>query len=332
MPRIIVRPEALEQVSARMQQASAEIRALAGRMADAFQSLDWEVTHRAAMEQQGLAARQSALAMADQLGAMATLLAQTAAQFREADGAGVAQVQESAARWEAFLPGVPGQEVSLAAGAAGVPLTAGLGYLVRQNPELFPPAVSYDGKHPAPGTTNQDAWIPVKPALLNGPGERSAGAYSNVLNQFAVEHNPRYAQRGGNTYCNIFVWDASLAMGAELPHWVDAGGNPVAVGRGGELNANGVYDWLQSHGGRFGWREVSGEEAQALASQGMPAVAAWHSGSGAPGHVAMIRPGEFSPTQGPAIAQAGGTNYNETTAAVGFGSARLPAVRYWVHD
>ena len=61
-------------------------------------------------------------------------------------------------------------------------------------------------------------------------GNRSAANYNAVLDQFSVGNNPRYARRNGNTYCNIFVWDATRAMGAEIPHWVDQQGRPAEVG------------------------------------------------------------------------------------------------------
>lgn len=326
MGRILVKPEALESAGAQMQRASADVRTLADRMLFALQGMEWQVGERAVVERQATVARQNALALADQLSAMSTLLAQTALQFREADAAGVEEVAAAAPRWSTVFP--PGAMRDAQLAGAAVPATIGLGWMVKQNPELFPPVAP---PTLAPGVTNTDAWVPVSPPVTNGPGARSQGAYSQVIGQFAVTENPRYAPRGGNTYCNIYVWDVSAAMGAEIPHWVDGDGNPVGVGKGRELNANGVYDWLSTHSERHGWREVGAEEAQAMANQGQPSVAAWHSGSGKPGHVAMVRPGEYAEAQGPAIAQAGGTNYSETTAAVGFGRERMAQVRYWVH-
>lgn len=188
---------------------------------------------------------------------------------------------------------------------------------------------SYDGRTPAPGTTNTDAWIPVDAPLQNRPGERSASAYADVLDQFAVGNNPRYARRNGNTYCNIFSWDATRAMGAEIPHWVDRNGNPAAVGARGawEMDANATNRWLHNHGPRNGWRQVSAEEAQRMANQGHPTVASWNNPGGI-GHIAMVRPGELT-AGGPTIAQAGSSNFNSGTVRQGFGSAQP---EYFVHD
>ncbi len=191
-----------------------------------------------------------------------------------------------------------------------------------------PSALIYDGTRPAPGTTNVRAWEPVNAPLQGSPANRNRATYDNVLNQFAVGANPRYTPREGNTYCNIFVWDATRAMGAEIPHWVDANGNHAPVGRGRELDANATNQWLNTHGGRFGWRAVSAEEAQRLANQGHPVVASWRNPNGI-GHIAMVRPGEMT-SRGPAIAQAGARNFNYGQLQDGFGNAR--GVQFFVND
>jgi LysM repeat protein len=188
-------------------------------------------------------------------------------------------------------------------------------------------AQRYDGSRPAPGTTNTDAWIPVNAPMQGDPSARGGSTYADVINQFAVGSNPRYQPRGGATYCNIFAWDVTRAMGAEIPHWVDGNGNPAAVGRGRELDANNGHLWLQQHGPRFGWREVSAEEAQRLANQGHPAVASWRNPGGI-GHIAVVRPGEVT-AAGPAIAQAGSRNFNDGHVRDSFGNR---PVQYFVND
>ena len=106
------------------------------------------------------------------------------------------------------------------------------------------------------------------------------------------------------------------AMGAEIPHWW----------QGRELNANATNDWLHQHGAAHGWRRVSAAEAQAYANQGKPAVASWKNPGGI-GHIGMIRPGEIT-SGGPALAQAGSSNFNRGHVADGFGNR---PVEYWVH-
>jgi uncharacterized protein YukE len=187
----------------------------------------------------------------------------------------------------------------------------------------------YNGENPAPGTTLGQQWKPNAPPLTGDSSLRDPIFYDAILNQFAVDKNGRYLPAGGNTYCNIFVWDATRAMGAEIPHWVDANGNPAGVGAAGahELSANGVVNWLSQHGGRNGWRAVSAAEAQQWANAGKPSVVTFNNPGGT-GHVAMVRPGELT-DRGPAIAQAGGHNFNLGHVQDGF--YNKPVV-YWVHD
>jgi LysM repeat protein len=188
---------------------------------------------------------------------------------------------------------------------------------------------NYDGTRPAEGTTNTQAWIPVDAPVQSQPGERSRARYDQVLNQFGVGSNPRYRPRSGNTYCNIFSWDATRAMGAEIPHWVDQNGNAARVGAAGawEMGANDTNRWLNNQGADNGWRQVNASEAQAHANTGGPSVVSWQN-PGAIGHIGMIRPGEDS-GRGPALAQAGRTNFNNRNVADGFGR-RQP--EYWIHD
>lgn len=190
-----------------------------------------------------------------------------------------------------------------------------------------PASGQYDGTRPAPGTTNTQAWIPVDAPLKGSPSNRNAATYADVIDQFAVGSNPRYQPRDGNTYCNIFAWDVTKAMGAEIPHWVDAAGNPTDVGQGRELDANGVNQWLNNQGPSHGWREVSAEEAQEMANQGHPVVASWNNPGGI-GHIGVVRPGEIN-ERGPALAQAGARNFNDGHVKDSFGNV---PVQYFVND
>lgn len=190
-------------------------------------------------------------------------------------------------------------------------------------------AGTYNGSTPARGTTDTRAWLPVDAPVQNREGNRSAANYNQAINQFAVGNNPRYTPRGGNTYCNIFASDVMQAMGAPLPHWVDARGNPARAGAPGarELNANATNAWLNNQGASHGWRRVSAEEAQRMANAGNPAVASWNNPGGI-GHIGVVRPGEVT-SRGPALAQAGGRNFNDGNVMDGFGNR---TVQYFVHN
>lgn len=183
-----------------------------------------------------------------------------------------------------------------------------------------------------------NAWVATTPAILNTEGNRSASSLRSVLDQFNVETASRYARKNGNTYCNIFVWDATSALGCEVPHYVDAAtGQPRTypdVSGARELDANGVHDWLATSGAQYGWTEITAEQAQQYANKGYPVVSAWKNGGGI-GHVSMVCPsrdGTYDAAKGPTVTQAGGTNSNYTYQSNVYRSSRLPYVRYFVHS
>ena len=64
-----------------------------------------------------------------------------------------------------------------------------------------------------------------------------------------------------------------------------------------------------------------------MANQGNPAIASWRNPSGI-GHIGVVRPGEVT-SRGPALAQAGGRNFNDGHVMDGFGNRQ---VEYWVHN
>ncbi len=181
---------------------------------------------------------------------------------------------------------------------------------------------------------------PANPVITSQQGSRSAALYRSVIDQFQVQTNPRYAvnKRGNNdTYCNIFLWDVTKAMGAEIPHYVDpatleARAYPEVSGAK-ELNANGIYDWLGSKGADYGWVQVTPEKAQQYANQGFPVVTAWKNTQGGHGHVQVVCPsndGAYDPSRGVTIAQAGRTltNYAPITNIY---NERLNSVVYYAH-
>ncbi len=181
---------------------------------------------------------------------------------------------------------------------------------------------------------------PANPNITSQQGARSPGLYRNVIDQFQVETNPRYAvnKKGNNdTYCNIFLWDVTRAMGAEIPHYVD----PVTLearsyadtGGAKELNANGIYDWLGKKGADYGWVQVTPEQAQQYANQGHPVVTAWKNTQGGHGHVQVVCPsndGQYDPSRGVTIAQAGRTltSYKPITDIY---NESLKSVVYYAH-
>ena len=227
-----------------------------------------------------------------------------------------------------------GSVVSGQSTAAGYPVTGSFG------DSAYNTAARAYGTHDLSGLiTPVRASRPVTPAITSDPSNRSAELYTSVIAQFSVEMNPRYAvnKKGhGDTYCNIFMWDVTSAMGAEIPHYIDPQtGAPMTypdVKGGRELSANGIYNWLFKHGSEYGWFQVNAEEAQALANRGQPVVTALKNHSGH-GHVQVVCPsadGTYDPKRGVTIAQAGRrlTSYRPITSIY---NASLPKVVYFAH-
>jgi len=167
-----------------------------------------------------------------------------------------------------------------------------------------------------------EPWNP-NPACIKGyENSRSKLTYDNVIDQFDVETNPRYAKKDEDgmlkTYCNIFVWDVTLAMGAEIPHWFD----------GEELGASKTFKWLNVTGKNYGWSET--DDLQVLikhVNTGRPAVAADD------GHIVVIRPDqpETKSLNDLFIAQAGLYNFNKVRLGrVGLGKEFNP--KFYIHE
>lgn len=182
-------------------------------------------------------------------------------------------------------------------------------------------------------------WKPANPPLTNDAGNRSAQQYDAVIDQFDVTRNSRYApyRNGSDTYCNIYVWDVTRAMGAEIPHYIhpqtgDMLGYPPPKGAL-ETTANRLYDWLQNHGERYGWIQVDEATAQLAANAGQPAVTVLKNPTGH-GHVQMIRPSDnndFDPQKGVAVAQAGSRLVDYAHNATLFNTDKRSQMRYYIH-
>lgn len=168
-----------------------------------------------------------------------------------------------------------------------------------------------------------DAYRPIPDhVLLHAHDEdtpRTAEGYAEALDQFDVGRHRRYQPRGGRTFCNIYVWDATRALGAEIPHWVDiATMEPAQMGANGagETQANALILMLRAR--RWGWRPAGGGvAAQDAANAGTPTLVGWHNLRGI-GHVAMLRPRTSGPQ---CVAQAGKVCGDAVPLAAAFGSA-----------
>lgn len=194
------------------------------------------------------------------------------------------------------------------------------------------PAVTGTGKAIVPTAAGK----PTTPAVTSDETDRSASKLREVISQFNVETAERYEPfRNGKTYCNIFVWDVTSAMGCEIPHYVDPStGEPRTypdVKGAKELSASGIEDWLVKYGPEYGWREVGAEEAQGYANAGKAAVTT----AGSLEHVQVVCPSEsggYDALRGVSVAQAGSKVYNYTYLSNIYSAGRQSSIRYFVHE
>ncbi len=181
-------------------------------------------------------------------------------------------------------------------------------------------------------------WKAATPAIVGSEDSRSAENLRAIIDQFDVENAGRYVPRDGYTFCNIFLWDVTSALGCEIPHYVDPDtGEPMTypdVSGAMELNSNRTLGWLLSKGGEYGWREVTAEDAQNSANAGLPAVGVYENPGGI-GHVQVVCPSEdglYDESKGPAVAQAGRKTLGYAYQRSIYSESGMSKVRYFAHD
>lgn len=182
--------------------------------------------------------------------------------------------------------------------------------------------------HPPPVTDWRPSapWYGCTAPLTTGTACRSPGLLDQVLHQFDVAHHPRYQPRDLSglgridTLCNIYVSDATRALGCEANH-LEMGSD----GKPRELDANSLIRWLQYSGPRHGWGPALLPKALELVDRGWPVIATWLNPNGI-GHVAMLAP-HFGQSRA-LITQAGQRCFEREPLENGFG--RLP-VTFYVH-
>lgn len=179
-------------------------------------------------------------------------------------------------------------------------------------------------------------WSIWEAPITSTTANRDPRLLEAVIKQCGVATSPRYRanQQGyGETYCNIFLWDVTRALGCEIPHWISRTDqkSPAAPGSNAfETDANTVCDWLANHGPDFGWSKADAAAALTNAKAGKPAAVVWKNPGGI-GHVAVVCPGEANPAKGVPIAQAGATNFDDGFLTDGFGQSRTSLVTYYIH-
>ena len=158
-----------------------------------------------------------------------------------------------------------------------------------------------------PGSAANGAALPAPPGSSSSSGD--------VVQRLNPAGNPKYLPHDGNTYCNVFTQDVVRARGiTDFP----------------QANANNTHQWLGQQGASHGWRQVSGEEAQAAVNAGAVGVVTHENPSGH-GHIAPIIEGQ-TVSGAPMIANAGSNNFNSGPATRSLAFTNPSTTHYWVHD
>lgn len=166
-----------------------------------------------------------------------------------------------------------------------------------------------------------DRTKPMPFAQSNGSDNRSPDNYVAVLKQFGFDVSSRYQPGEGATYCNIAMWDASRALGCEVPHWW-----VMQNGQYGEQEEtiNLAIHWLLDAGLDYGWKQVAADYAKQACALGKPTLVTWLNPSGH-GHVAWVQP-DWT------LAQAGATcGYGLAFTQV-FSSSMMSQLQFFAHD
>lgn len=163
-----------------------------------------------------------------------------------------------------------------------------------------------------------DRWKPLSLAATSKPWP---ARLDSVLLELHVESNARYKATPTQTWCNVYATDIVQGMGLSAPrHWMTAKGEPAAVGRGYEMTANLLWDWLHTHGATYGWMSTDRETAEKAAERGHIALVLWRNEKG-PGHVAVVLGVDR-------ITQAGRRCFVRGRVVDGFGAAE--PLEFWV--
>lgn len=176
---------------------------------------------------------------------------------------------------------------------------------------------------------NPKQWEPVVMPLRGTEANRTPALLNEIIDQFNVTSQLRYVpdidpvSNKHRTWCNIFVWDVTTALGCEIPHWIP---NPEALTKPGapkRLETQADDKWLKGDGSAKGWQKVVELAARANAEMGRPGVAVGG------GHIVVLRPRKSGDPIGTYCAQAGKSVFGYGPLVHGFGLTIHPD--FYIH-
>lgn len=183
----------------------------------------------------------------------------------------------------------------------------------------------YDGRAPAEGLSLTHPETSLRAPVQSYPGQRTVIHTQNVINQYAVAVNPRYAARAQEPRDSghLFVFDVMSSQHTTLERaFPTSASGHFRPGTPAEL-----WKWLNETAPSRGWRAVEGPALQEAAARGLPVIALARTAAGP--RFAVVEPGPLGPGGKPLLASAHEPRGQRQMPEKIFGAS---AVRYLVHD
>jgi hypothetical protein len=183
----------------------------------------------------------------------------------------------------------------------------------------------YDGTTPAEGVFLTNPAAIILAPVQSYPGQRGVIHTQNVINQYAVATNPRYApqRQEPREAGHLFVFDVMASQHTTLARVFSAG--YPGIYRPGTMAE--IWKWLNTQALSRSWRVVEGSALLEAAARGLPIIAMAETSSGP--RLAVVEPGPPGPGGKVFLASAHEPRGQRQTPEQVFGSS---TVRYLAHD
>ncbi len=183
----------------------------------------------------------------------------------------------------------------------------------------------YDGTAPAEGLSITSLDLVLVAPVQSYPFERTVIHTQNVINQYAVAINPRYAPRPPELRDagHLFVFDVMSSLNTSLAHAFPT--RFPGTFRSG--TAQEIWKWLNETARQRGWRQVQGKALLEALGLGLPVIAMADTPVGP--RLAVVEPGASGPDAKPRLASAHEPRGQQQTPEQVFGTS---PVRYLAHD
>lgn len=182
-------------------------------------------------------------------------------------------------------------------------------------------ALCLAARHMVPAWIVPEQWKALTPPPSEVRTVRSADNLLAATRALHVMEAKRYLPANGNTYCNIFMADATQLLGCSIAHR-DAAGNERTINQTILDLRAGKYD---------GWTKVTVSDAANRAQMGLPTVAVWLNPKGH-GHVAVLVPRPTAGTVGHVYVTGAGAACREQCTIEGQFGSLTSQVEFFGHD